>query len=94
MTDINEMRLDVKVVDAPERQPGHPLTDEEYASRNGLACPACHKSGVTGFDGPADGDQPGFLIQPCRCTACRATWEEWYRLLGYDDLTVPPPWHV
>lgn len=81
-TDIGKAMFDVKVVE--------PTPEEEYVAANGLLCPACGADGA-GSTGHVQFDCPGFLFEDNHCPSCGATWIAQYRLVGYNDLTVPAP---
>lgn len=64
-----------------------PLSDRQYLTRSGLACPSCHRNGVTG-EIPEVRDGPDQLYRPCHCQACGATWTETFRMTGYEQLKL------
>jgi len=60
------------------------LTDAEFISHVGLSCPACEKYELEATESVQVDD--GIAWQGMECTACNATWQDLYNLVGYDNL--------
>ena len=59
------------------------LTQEEYVESNGLKCPVCGGNEVTTDSSPEVFDFG--IMQHCSCI-CGATWTDFYKLSGYNNL--------
>lgn len=60
----------------------HPMSDAEYAARQGNACPYCHESGTLEGRGSVDFNGTEATVE-IDCTACGAEIIDVYRLAGY-----------
>lgn len=61
------------------------LTDDQYVAVDGLKCPNCHKDTI---EGDSWNSEAGHAWQDCSCLTCGATWNDTYKLIGYDDLDL------
>ena len=62
-----------------------PLSQDEYVSKQGQACPLC---GSADLDrAPACSEPGGVMTAWVGCENCRSTWQETYNLGGFDELT-------
>ena len=59
------------------------LTEKEYVEMKGTKCPACGSIELEGRSINIDG---GTATQGMSCLDCCATWEDVYKLSGYDLL--------
>ena len=64
------------------------LTSEQYAQTGGVDCPECGECGCIEERGSMQVDESG-TMQDCECTKCKATWQDTYKLVGYDYLETP-----
>ena len=61
-----------------------PMSDAEYAAGAGVSCPFCGSGDLEVVGGPqADGRD---CWQEVECRACRKTWRDVYRLVGYEGM--------
>lgn len=61
-----------------------PKTDRQYIKTSGQQCPSCEAHEVTTVDHvETDG---GSAWQEVKCDSCEATWQDIYKLTGYDNL--------
>ena len=61
-------------------------SDEQYIKTSGLQCPACEAYEVTTIDRVETDD--GSAWQEVNCDSCKATWQDIYKLTGYDNLEI------
>lgn len=67
-----------------------PLSNRQYITRNGLACPVCHSMN-TAYDGEfTQQEEPVKAERAVRCVnpKCKATWSEVFelvRIIGLRD---------
>lgn len=59
------------------------MTDEQYVAKGGCQCPVCGSGDISG--GPVEVDA-GTAWQEIFCSACQASWNDMYKLVGYGDL--------
>jgi hypothetical protein len=60
------------------------LTSDEYANKNWSKCPNCESARTTAGN-TTDADA-NWLLMRVECSACGATWEDSYELVGYRNL--------
>ena len=62
--------------------PNTPMTNEEYLLDDGAKCPFCHSFNLNAIGG-IDADS-GEAWQDIECLDCTETWQDVYKLVGYD----------
>lgn len=60
------------------------MTDAQFLARRGVRCPSCGSDNLSGA-GRAD-TEAGIAWQKISCDDCDATWNDKYKMIGYDDL--------
>jgi len=60
------------------------MTDEQYLARRGRVCPSCGGSNLSGAGRPDTENCTAW--QKISCDDCDATWNDQYRMTGYDYL--------
>ena len=65
-----------------------PKMDEYgYADNDGQQCPMCGSEDIEGGQWHRDaGVDPSIAWQKMYCDGCGSTWEDEYKLIGYNDL--------
>lgn len=61
-------------------------TADEYRLDNGNHCPNCGSEKVVSTDTKILFYR---IIRYCRCDDCYATWDEVFRIVGYENLETP-----
>lgn len=56
---------------------------QDYVNNCGAYCPACRTTQITGGTIDIDGTE---AFQEVSCNNCGASWNDLYRLVGFDDL--------
>ena len=59
---------------------------EEYVKKGGLNCPNCEEIQTVETDGVFESDLHS-AWQDCKCTSCKATWTELYKITGFTKLS-------
>lgn len=62
-----------------------PLTSKQYLEEGGGKCPNCHSSNITADVVQVDAEAWAEVT----CDDCKATWQDVYKLMGYDNLQIP-----
>jgi hypothetical protein len=62
-----------------------PMTNETYCEQGAENCPMCGSTAISATD-EVQTDSHG-AWQRIRCIACGSTWNDVYRLVGYDNVT-------
>ena len=61
------------------------LTNEEYVARQGVICPKCGYSDVSGLGVDIDAGRASQRVF-CQNPECDFEWQDWYDLVGYTSL--------
>ena len=61
-----------------------PITEKEYKRRGGQCCPVCRV--VNEAEGGPLEVQGSLVYQEMNCLSCGATWADWYKIDGYNEL--------
>lgn len=68
-----------------------PIQKEEknnyYLSSLGIVCPVCKSDNIT-VDGPME-QEAGIAWQDVECKACKHSWTDEYKLVGFSNLQSP-----
>ena len=59
------------------------MTTKEYMDNGACKCPVCHSEDIEGGSVEIDAGQ---AWQPMACNDCTATWNDVYKLTGFDEL--------
>lgn len=59
------------------------LTNKEFTRLGGLQCPGCNSTNLEADRVEADGSDAWGKVH---CLDCGATWNDIYKLAGYDDF--------
>jgi hypothetical protein len=66
-----------------------PMTVEQYLKEKGFKCPACGGTEIEFEEHSPSGGLDWKSKCTCQDPACKATWTDSLRLLGYSDLVIP-----
>ena len=58
------------------------LSQRQYVKRSGNLCPFCHSHNIEG-NGSIQSDAD-YVWQNITCLDCHKTWQDLYKLVGYD----------
>jgi hypothetical protein len=61
------------------------LSQEQYTEKEGLNCPVCGASEPEESHSP-DFVGPNLLYHGCYCSTCKSSWQDVYKLIGYDNV--------
>lgn len=64
-------------------------TADKYAEAHGAFCPACQSSDIEGGTFEADNN---YAWRRVKCLRCGASWNDVYKLTGYNNLMLPENW--
>ena len=60
------------------------INNYNYVKTSGQQCPSCESYEITSLD-HVEIDN-GSAWQEVKCDSCKATWQDVYKLTGYDNL--------
>lgn len=60
-----------------------PLSDVQYRQAGGCQCPVCGSDNIEANGSDVQGET---CYQDVSCNECDASWNDVYKLVGYDDL--------
>ena len=61
------------------------LSNKQFVHHLGLRCPACGVNDTATATNLVETDS-GSAWQDVHCESCKATWQDVYKLVGYDNL--------
>ncbi len=62
-----------------------PLTQKQFIEEGGSCCPSCKGSDIESEGIEVDGSIAWAEVS---CNECSATWQELYKICGYDNLEI------